>query len=72
MLLVKVPVPDPSVVWLSAVVGLGSVLQHTPRDVTVAPPSSATFPPESAVVEVMLVGAVVVTAGAVVDHSKKT
>jgi hypothetical protein len=63
MLLVKEPVPDPSVVWLSETVGLGEVLQHTPRAVTLAPPSAVTLPPESAVVEVMFVGAVVVTVG---------
>jgi hypothetical protein len=65
MELVKLPVPVPSLVLLSAVVGLGLVLQQTPRAVTVAPPSSVTFPPESAVVEVMLEIAVVVMVGTV-------
>jgi hypothetical protein len=70
MLLVKVPVPVPSVVWLSETVGLGEVLQQTPLPLTGSPPSSVTFPPESAVVEVMLVGAVVVTVGATAGVSK--
>ena len=65
MLLVKVPVPVPLVVWLSAVVGLGLVLQHTPRAVTGSPPSAVTLPPEDAVVEVIDVGEVVVTVGGV-------
>ena len=43
--LVKVPVPVPSVVLLSLVVGLADVLQHTPLAVTEAPPSEVTFPP---------------------------
>ena len=64
ILLVNTPVPVPSVVLLSAVVGLSDVLQHTPRAVTVSPPSSVTLPPESAVVSVMFVIAVVVTVGA--------
>jgi hypothetical protein len=65
MELVKIPVPDPSVVWLFAVVGLGEVLQHTPLAVTEAPPSAVTFPPDEAVVEAMDVGVVVVTVGVV-------
>jgi hypothetical protein len=65
MLLVKVPVPVPLVVWLLAMVGLGDVLQQTPRALTGSPPSEVTFPPESAVVEVMLEIAVVVTVGVV-------
>ena len=63
MELVKVPVPVPSVVWLSDVVGLAEVLQQTPLAVTAAPPASATFPPLDAVVEVILEIAVVVTVG---------
>ena len=63
MLLVKLPVPLPSVVWLSAVVGFCEVLQHTPRAVTVAPPSEVTLPPQVAEVSVTLLTATVVTEG---------
>ena len=66
MLLVKLPVPDPSVVMLSLVVGLEEVLQHTPLAVTDDPPSDVTFPPLVAVVVVMEDAAVVVTAGRLV------
>jgi len=62
--LMKVPVPVPSLVLVvSAVVGLTDVLQHTPRAVTVAPPSAVTLPPLVAVVCAMEVAAVVITAG---------
>jgi len=64
MLLVNVPVPVPSVVWLPVVVGFVEVLQHTPRAVTVAPPSEVTLPPLVAVVWVISLAAVVVTVGA--------
>jgi hypothetical protein len=63
MLLVKLPVPLPSVVWLPAVVGLADVDQQTPKAVTAAPPSLLTVPPEAAEVAVMLDAAVVVTVG---------
>ena len=43
MVLEKVPVPDPSVVWLPEMVGLMDVLQQTPRAVTEAPPSAVTL-----------------------------
>ena len=66
------PVPLPSVVLLSAVVGLADVLQQTPRAVTADPPSEVTFPPLDAVVEVMPVTAVVVTVGAAVVVEKPT
>ena len=49
MLLVKLPVPLPSVVWLSAMVGLDEVLQHTPRVVTIVPFEAVTVPPQVAV-----------------------
>jgi len=65
MLLVNTPVPVPSEVLLSAVVGEPVVFQHTPRAVTASPPSLVTFPPLSAVVPVMLEMAVVVTVGVV-------
>ena len=63
--LVKLPVPVPSEVWLSLVVGFSDVLQQTPLAVTDAPPSDVTFPPPVAVVEVMEDGVVVVTVGLV-------
>ena len=66
MLLVKVPVPVPSEVLLSLMVGFWEVLQQTPLAVTSAPPSEVTFPPLEAVVMVMEETAVVVTVGAVV------
>ena len=65
MLLVKLPVPVPSVVLLAEVVGFDDVLQHTPRAVTVAPPSLVTLPPELAEVAAIRDTAVVVTVGAV-------
>ena len=64
--LVKLPVPVLSVVLLSDVVGLVDVLQHTPRVVTVAPPSDVTFPPLEAVEVVIDDDAVVVTVGVAV------
>ena len=60
-LLEKVPVPVPSRVLLSAVVGLAPVLQHTPREVTAAPPAGKAVPPLVAEVVAMKVTAVVVT-----------
>ncbi len=66
------PVPLPSVVLLSAVVGLANVLQQTPRAVTADPASELTFPPLEAVVDVMLKTAAVVTIGADVAVEKPT
>lgn len=43
------PVPVPLLVVSSLMSGEGLVLQHTPRDVIVAPPSEVIFPPEEAV-----------------------
>ena len=63
ILLVKGPVPVPSVVWASNRVGLTDVLQQTPRAVTGVPPSLVTFPPLEAVVAVMEDAATVVTVG---------
>jgi hypothetical protein len=63
ILLVKIPVPVPSVVLLLAVVGLEEVPQHTPLAVTVAPPSEVTFPPLVAVVDDVAVVVPVVTVG---------
>jgi hypothetical protein len=70
--LVNAPVPVPSVVLLSAVVGSADVLQQTPRAVTAAPPSEVTFPPPAAVAAVIPVIAVVVTVGADVLVAKPT
>jgi len=62
---VNAPVPVPSVVLLSEVVGLTEVLQQIPRAVTLAPPLEVTFPPPDAVVEVIDVIVAVVTVGVV-------
>ena len=48
MELVKLPVPVPSIVLLFDVEGGWLVLQQTPRDVTVEPPSADTIPPADA------------------------
>ena len=62
-LLVKLPVPLPLVVWLLLIVGVDEVLQHTPRAVTVNPPSLVILPPLVAEVAAMLLAAVVVSVG---------
>ena len=62
-LLVKRPVPEPSVVLLFAVVGFCDVLQHIPLTVTVAPPSLVIFPPLLALMVVMEEAGVVVIVG---------
>ncbi len=72
MLLLKAPVPVPSLVVPSEVVGLVEVLQHTPRAVTDAPPSAEIFPPEEAVVDVIALMAVVVSVGTTADAVKFT
>jgi len=61
----NIPDPVPSLVWLSAVVGLIAVLQQTPRAVTATPPSEVTFPPDVADVAVRPEMGVVVKVGAV-------
>jgi hypothetical protein len=62
ILLVKFPVPAPSIVLLLAVVGLAETLQQTPLEVTSAPPSFVTLPPDKAVVELTpVMDAVVIT-----------
>ena len=70
MLLVKLPMPLPLVVWLSLTVGFCEVLQHTPRAVTVAPPEAVTLPPQVAEVAVILLTALVVTVGVVSEVVK--
>jgi hypothetical protein len=48
--LVKVPIPEPLLVVLLKIVGLDvELLQQTPRDVIVAPPSPVIVPPLLAV-----------------------
>ncbi len=59
------PVPVPSDVHVSLVVGLSEVPQQTPLTVTAAPPSDVTFPPLEAAADVMEDAAVVVTPGVV-------
>ena len=65
MLLVNVPIPVPSVVWLPVAIGVVLVLQHTPLAVILAPPSLVILPPLIAVINVMLFIAVVVIIGSV-------
>ena len=60
---VKLPLPVPLVVLLLLIVGLGDVLQHTPRDVTLKLPSEVTFPPHTALFVVIDVTFAVVTLG---------
>ena len=67
IVLVKAPVPVPSVVLLLAIVGFADVLQHTPRAVTAAPPSEEIFPPLAAAELAIDDIAVVVSTGTVAD-----
>ena len=62
MVLIKVPVPEPSVVWFPVATGLAVVAQQTPRAVIAEPPSLVTFPPDKAPLSVIPVTAVVVSA----------
>ena len=55
--------PVPSLVVLPEVVGFEESPQQTPFEVTEAPPSEVTLPPEVAEVVAMLEIAVVVTVG---------
>jgi hypothetical protein len=71
-LLVKVPGPDPSVVFELAVVGFWVVAQHTPRAVTAEPPSDVILPPLVAVVGVIAEAAVVERVGAIAVVVKVT
>lgn len=72
MELVKLPIPDPSEVFASAIVGFWFVLQHTPLEVTVPPPSPVIFPPAVAVEAAKTVTAFVVKAGAIANVLKET
>ena len=69
ILLVKLPVPLPFVVWLSLTVGFCEVFQQMPRAVTEAPPVAVTFPPQVAVLAVTLLTVLVVTVGNVAEDS---
>ena len=59
--LVKLPVPEPSLVFEFVIVGFCDVLQQTPLAVTEAPPSAVIFPPLEADVDVTDEAFVVVT-----------
>ena len=59
----KLPVPVPSVVLESLMVGFAVVAQQTPLAVIAPPPSAVILPPETAVVKVIKVAAVVVRVG---------
>lgn len=58
--LVKFAVPDPSLVMLSAIVGVPVVFQATPLDVMALPPDVIVLPPLLAELLVMSLTAVVV------------
>ena len=62
--LLKVPVPEPSLVLVfKSMVGPGVVLQQTPRCVMVPPPSDVISPPEIAVLGPLIVTESVVITG---------
>ena len=62
-MLVYAPVPEPSKVLESAIVGFSDLLQQTPLEVTSEPPSSVTFPIAVATVGVADVTSDMVTVG---------
>ena len=67
IMLEKLPIPLPSVVFVFDIVGDELlVLQHTPREEIAAPPSPIIFPPLTAVDCCMLVIALVVIPVAIV------
>ena len=61
--LVNMPIPEPSVVLLSAVVGLAEVLQQIPRTVTFELPALVILPPAIAVVLDIELGIIVEIVG---------
>ena len=61
--LTNTPIPDPSIVLLSSIVGFWLVLQHTPLAETEPLPSFVTLPPQSALVELIFETEFVVTVG---------
>jgi hypothetical protein len=67
MLLVKLPIPVPSVVLELLIIGFAVVAQHTPFAVTGPPPSADIFPPEIAVVKPVEETAVVETVGTIIE-----
>ena len=73
ILLVKAPVPVPSLDLVERLmVGLDAVPHTTPRAVTAAPPSEETFPPLLAVVAAMLLTVVVLRVGVLTVVVKDT
>ena len=66
MVMLNEPLPVPLLVLFPFMVGLGEVLQHRPRSVTVALPSDVTLPPHTNVVALIEVTVLVVTVGIVV------
>jgi len=61
---VKLPVPEPSLVFvLKEIVGVGLVDHTTPLFVTTVPPSELTFPPVRTVVVVIEPNGAVLTVG---------
>jgi hypothetical protein len=63
MVLVKTPVPVPSEVCESEIVGVPVVFQHIPLAVTELPPWSVTLPPPEAEEDPVGIGVVVTTVG---------
>ena len=63
ILLVKLPIAVPSLVYEPVVEGLFEVLQHIPLPVTADPPFEAIFPPDVAVVRVTEEAGIVVKDG---------
>jgi hypothetical protein len=63
----KLPVPEPSLVFvLKEIVGVGLVDHTTPLEVMAAPPSKLIFPPEVAVVVEIELTEIVVNVGVTV------
>jgi hypothetical protein len=71
-ILLKLPVPVPSEVFESAVVGSGLILQQIPLAVTSAEPSEVTLPPDCTEYWVMTLVAEVVNTGAEVTGGSLT
>jgi hypothetical protein len=65
-LLIKLPVPVPSVVLESLIVGAVTVDQQMPFAVTSALPSAVMFPPETAVVRAIEETSAVVRVGTII------
>jgi len=61
--LANVPLPDPLVVWLPAMVGFDEVLQQTPLAIIAKPPADEILPPIKAVVAVTELAVVVFMVG---------